>query len=73
MRADRADQFRSTAYGKVLSGSRFDIVPSVPLDGGEDRRLAGEQDGRADRNLMIWNAPIYCTLVVRASLIGAVY
>jgi hypothetical protein len=37
MRADRADQFRSTAYGKVLSGSRFDMVPSVPLGGYEDR------------------------------------
>jgi hypothetical protein len=45
MRADRADQFRSTTYGKVLSGSRFDIVPSVPLGGDEDRRLAGEHDG----------------------------
>jgi hypothetical protein len=35
----------------------------------EDRRLAGEHDGGADRNLMIWNAAIYCTLVVRDSLI----
>jgi hypothetical protein len=37
MRANLADQFRSTAYGKVLSGSRFDMVPSVPLGGYEDR------------------------------------
>ena len=31
----------------------------------EDRRLAGEHDGGADRNLMIWNAAIYCTRVER--------
>jgi hypothetical protein len=37
MRADRADQFRSMTYGKVLSRSRFDMVPSVPLGGYEDR------------------------------------
>jgi hypothetical protein len=27
--------------------------------------------GNADRNLMIWNAAIYCTLVVRNASIGS--
>ena len=37
MRAGHADQFRSAAYVKVLSGSRFDMVSSGPLGGDEDR------------------------------------
>jgi hypothetical protein len=36
--------------------------------GDEDRRLAGEHDGGADRNFMICYAAIYCALVVRDSL-----
>jgi hypothetical protein len=39
------------------------MVPSIPLGGDEDRRLAREHDRGADRNLMIWNAAIYCTQV----------
>jgi hypothetical protein len=69
MRADRADQLQSTTYGKVLSGSRFDMFPLFLSVENEDRRLAGEHNGGADRNLMVWNAAIYCTLVVRDSLI----
>jgi hypothetical protein len=71
MRADRADQFRSTTYGKVLSGSRFDMVPSVPLGGYEDRPSpANTIEGRSQFAILtIWNAAIYCTLVVRDSLI----
>jgi hypothetical protein len=51
MRADRADQFQSTTYGKVLSGSRFDMVPSVPLGGDEDRPSpAITMEGRSQIN-----------------------
>ena len=50
MRADRADQFQSTTYGKVLSGSRIDMVPSVLLVEIEDQPSPAIP-WRADRNL----------------------
>ena len=74
MRADRADQFRSTAYGKVLSRSRFDsFLCSSWWRGGS--ALAGEHDGGpfAIRSLMIWNGVIYCTPVVRDNFIVSLH